>query len=201
MRSRNPRGRAPASGRGVPGRRCAARIAWCLGGHDPRPSRLHGHRRSRRLGRASAAPPTRAHRGTSANRRSASIAPKRDTRCATCGAGETGSQSPSPLKRGGKVSEDIVVPLDRLAEAIDETLLIGRHHGLAACSWGHAGDGNNLHSTFLLAPDNEEQLAGAHRASQELFELAIRLSDRSPANTASGSSRAASSRTNGPHEP
>ena len=49
--------------------------------------------------------------------------------------------------RGGKVSEDIVVPLDRLGEAIEETLEIGRRHELETCSWGHAGDGN-LHSTF-----------------------------------------------------
>jgi FAD/FMN-containing dehydrogenase len=40
---------------------------------------------------------------------------------------------------GGKVSEDIVVPLDRLAEAIEETLAIGSRHGLSACSWGTQG--------------------------------------------------------------
>ena len=39
-------------------------------------------------------------------------------------------------QRGGKVSEDIVVPLDRLAEAIDETLAIGRRHGLADLQLG-----------------------------------------------------------------
>jgi glycolate oxidase subunit GlcD len=77
-------------------------------------------------------------------------------------------------KRGGKVSEDIVVPLDRLAEAVDETLAIGERHGLAACSWGHAGDGN-LHSTFLVSPENEEELGRAERAAEELFELAVRL--------------------------
>ena len=50
---------------------------------------------------------------------------------------------------GGKVSEDVCVPVDRLREAIDATVAIGERHGLRACSWGHAGDGN-LHSTFLL---------------------------------------------------
>lgn len=77
-------------------------------------------------------------------------------------------------ERGGKVSEDIVVPLDRLAEAVDETLAIGERHGLAACSWGHAGDGN-LHSTFLVSPENEEELGRADRAVEELFGLAVRL--------------------------
>jgi glycolate oxidase subunit GlcD len=77
-------------------------------------------------------------------------------------------------RRGGKVSEDIVVPLDRLQEAISETVSIGRRHGLEACSWGHAGDGN-LHSTFLVAPDDPGELERAHRAAGDLFELAVRL--------------------------
>jgi len=77
-------------------------------------------------------------------------------------------------RRGGKLSEDIVVPVDRLAEAIDETLEIGRRHDLEACSWGHAGDGN-LHSTFLITPGQSEQLARAEQAARELFELADRL--------------------------
>ena len=77
-------------------------------------------------------------------------------------------------QRGGKVSEDIAVPFDRLPEAIAETLAIGERHRLPACSWGHAGDGN-LHSTFLVAPGGADELARAHRAAEELFELATRL--------------------------
>jgi glycolate oxidase subunit GlcD len=76
--------------------------------------------------------------------------------------------------RGGKVSEDIVVPFDRLAEAIEATIAIGRRHGLAACSWGHAGDGN-LHSTFLVSPQEPDELARAGLAAAELFDLAARL--------------------------
>jgi glycolate oxidase subunit GlcD len=77
-------------------------------------------------------------------------------------------------RRGGKVSEDIVVPLDRIQEAIEETVAIGRRHGLEACSWGHAGDGN-LHSTFLVAPEDGGELERARSAADELFELAVRL--------------------------
>jgi glycolate oxidase subunit GlcD len=77
-------------------------------------------------------------------------------------------------QRGGKVSEDIVVPLDRLAEAISETVAIGRRHDLPACSWGHAGDGN-LHSTFLVAAGDEAGLDRADHAAGELFDLAVRL--------------------------
>jgi glycolate dehydrogenase FAD-linked subunit len=77
-------------------------------------------------------------------------------------------------ERGGKVSEDIVVPLDQLRQAIEGTLEIGRAHDLAACSWGHAGDGN-LHSTFLVAPDDRDELERAERAAEELFALAVML--------------------------
>ena len=76
--------------------------------------------------------------------------------------------------RGGKLSEDIVVPLDRLQEAIDGTLEIGMRHGLAACSWGHAGDGN-LHSTMLLDPSDRAEVARAESAARDLFELAVGL--------------------------
>jgi FAD/FMN-containing dehydrogenase len=75
---------------------------------------------------------------------------------------------------GAKLSEDLAVPLDRLEEAIEETLEIGRGHGLPACSWGHAGDGN-VHSTFLLAPDNSDELARASRAADDLLAMALRL--------------------------
>jgi glycolate oxidase subunit GlcD len=75
---------------------------------------------------------------------------------------------------GGKLSEDIVVPFERLGEAVAATLEIGARHGLQACSWGHAGDGN-LHATFLLAPGDADALARAQAAAQELFELAVAL--------------------------
>jgi glycolate oxidase subunit GlcD len=77
-------------------------------------------------------------------------------------------------QRGGKVSEDIVVPLDRLAEAIEGTVRIGAEHGLPTCSWGHAGDGN-LHSSFLLKPGDAGELARADAAAEDLFALAVEL--------------------------
>jgi glycolate oxidase subunit GlcD len=77
-------------------------------------------------------------------------------------------------QRGGKASEDIAVPLDKLGEAIQESLEVGRRLGVPACSWGHAGDGN-LHTTFLIAGDDEGEVALAPRLSEGLFELALRL--------------------------
>jgi glycolate oxidase subunit GlcD len=77
-------------------------------------------------------------------------------------------------QRGGKASEDIAVPLDRLGEAIEASLEAGKRLGIPAASWGHAGDGN-LHTTFLLAGDDERELALAPQLSEALFELALRL--------------------------
>jgi FAD/FMN-containing dehydrogenase len=76
--------------------------------------------------------------------------------------------------RGEKLSEDIAVPVERLAEAIEGTIAIGARHGLEGCSWGHAGDGN-LHSSFLLDPGDEEMRARADAAASELFDLARAL--------------------------
>src|SRR6266571_2163982 len=75
---------------------------------------------------------------------------------------------------GGKASEDIAVPLDRLAEAIEASIEIGARLGLPAASWGHAGDGN-LHTTYLLPTDDQAAFDRAARATDELFELALRL--------------------------
>ncbi len=77
-------------------------------------------------------------------------------------------------RRGGKVSEDIVVPVEHLGEAIERTLQIGARHGLAACSWGHAGDGN-LHSTLMIDPARDDELHRAEAAAADLFALAAEL--------------------------
>lgn len=74
-------------------------------------------------------------------------------------------------QRGGKMSEDVAVPLERLADAIEATLEIGAQHGLEACSWGHAGDGN-LHATFLLDAGDPAEVARAGQAANELFAMA-----------------------------
>ena len=77
-------------------------------------------------------------------------------------------------QRGGKVSEDLVVPVDRLREALAGTAEIAGRHGLESCSWGHAGDGN-LHATCLVDPSNESELERAAEAAEALLELATSL--------------------------
>lgn len=77
-------------------------------------------------------------------------------------------------ERGGKVSEDIVVPVEHLGAAIRMVIEVGERHGLPACSFGHAGDGN-LHATFKIDPRSPEQIATAYDAATELFGRALEM--------------------------
>jgi len=77
-------------------------------------------------------------------------------------------------RRGGVVAEDIVVPLDRVREAMEETVAIGLRHELPGISFGHAGDGN-LHSAFLVSPEEPDELRRVAPAVDDLFDLAVRL--------------------------
>jgi FAD/FMN-containing dehydrogenase len=76
--------------------------------------------------------------------------------------------------RGGKLSEDIVVPVDRLAEAVLGVRALGEEIGLETTTWGHAGDGN-LHASFLFDRADADQLARATAAAPRLFALARSL--------------------------
>jgi glycolate oxidase subunit GlcD len=77
-------------------------------------------------------------------------------------------------QRGGKLSEDIVVPVEHLGAAVEAVLEIGARHGLPACSWGHAGDGN-LHATFMIDRADAGEVARAEDAAVEVFALADRF--------------------------
>ena len=76
--------------------------------------------------------------------------------------------------RAGKLSDDIAVPVERLAEAVEETVRIGGRHGLEACSWGHAGDGN-IHATFMLDARDQLALRRANAAAAEVMAMALRM--------------------------
>jgi glycolate oxidase subunit GlcD len=76
--------------------------------------------------------------------------------------------------RGGKVSEDVVVPVERLAEALERFGELAARHGLRSCAWGHGADGN-LHANLLVDPRSEPELSRAAAAAEELFALAVEL--------------------------
>ncbi len=76
--------------------------------------------------------------------------------------------------RGAKVSEDVVFPVERLAEALERFEQIASAHQLSSCAWGHGGEGN-VHATVLVAPGSEPELDAAERVGEELFDLVVEL--------------------------
>jgi FAD/FMN-containing dehydrogenase len=76
--------------------------------------------------------------------------------------------------RGAKVSEDVVFPVERLAEGLERFEEIAARHALRSCAWGHGGDGN-VHATVLVDPAREAELDAAEAVGEELFTLAISL--------------------------
>jgi len=76
--------------------------------------------------------------------------------------------------RGGKMSEDVAVPFDRLEEALALGDEAGRAFGLPTCSWGHAGDGN-LHATFMIDASDADEVGRATRAAELLLAGVLEL--------------------------
>jgi FAD/FMN-containing dehydrogenase len=70
--------------------------------------------------------------------------------------------------RGAKVSADVVVPVERLRDALVRFEEIAERHGLRSCAWGHAGEGN-VHATVLVDPASERELDAAEEGMEELY--------------------------------
>ncbi len=76
--------------------------------------------------------------------------------------------------RGGKVSEDVALPVEHLAEGLERFAEIAGRHRLRSCAWGHGGEGN-VHATVLVDPANEQELDAAQAVGEELFVLVTSL--------------------------
>lgn len=83
--------------------------------------------------------------------------------------------SPSLYKLGPhKISEDVVVPRNRMADLMAYLEVLSREYGLHTPAFGHAGDGN-IHVNVLLDKSDEDQLLRAQRIVQEVFRKVIAL--------------------------
>ena len=83
----------------------------------------------------------------------------------------------SPLLRKlapGKINEDIVVPVSRMAELLDALERLAGQHQLLIVNYGHAGNGN-IHVNLLYDPADERQTAAANKCLAEVFELTLSL--------------------------
>ena len=73
-----------------------------------------------------------------------------------------------------KVNEDIVVPIDRIADMVSITQKIQRNSGLKIVSFGHAGDGN-IHCNIMYRKSDSNESQRAYKAVDQLFEATLRL--------------------------
>jgi glycolate oxidase len=71
-----------------------------------------------------------------------------------------------------KISEDVVVPRQRIADLLDEVQKTAEQTGVRTVSYGHAGDGN-LHVNFLW--DDDEDLPNVRQSVEQLFRNVVRL--------------------------
>ncbi|RJQ62186.1 MAG: FAD-binding protein [Desulfobacteraceae bacterium] len=76
--------------------------------------------------------------------------------------------------RPNNVSEDVTVPMSQVPNLLAGVSRICRGYGLVFVIFGHAGDGN-LHPKIMYDAMNPEEARRVHRASEEIFRLAIQL--------------------------
>ena len=76
--------------------------------------------------------------------------------------------------RPNKINEDIVVPRDKIPEAIDRFEAIGRRFDLLIVSFGHAGDGN-IHVNVMFDGKKPEERKRAQEAVVEIFQTVLDL--------------------------
>jgi FAD/FMN-containing dehydrogenase len=76
--------------------------------------------------------------------------------------------------RGGRVNDDLYVPVGRLGEALAGIDRIGREHAVETHAFGHAGEGV-IHASFLAAIDSAQERERALGAGERALRLALQL--------------------------
>ncbi len=73
---------------------------------------------------------------------------------------------------GGKINEDVVVPLSRVPDMVERLEALAAEAGLVIASFGHLGDGN-LHVNVMYDPETQYDLA--HDTVSRVFDLTLEL--------------------------
>ena len=74
----------------------------------------------------------------------------------------------------GKINEDVVVPVSRMAELVTGLRALSEKHDIPIVNFGHAGNGN-IHVNLLLDPDNADEVRRAESCLDEVFTLVLKL--------------------------
>ncbi len=72
------------------------------------------------------------------------------------------------------ISDDIIVPRDKVSDMIKKCNDIAEKYALKLCLVGHLGDGN-IHPQFVLDLNNEQEFRNYRAAKSEIYEQAIKL--------------------------
>lgn len=75
---------------------------------------------------------------------------------------------------GGKVGEDVVVPVERLPDLLAGFEQIAADHQLSCCSWGHGADGN-VHANVLINPASMRDRQAVLAVGEQLLTLVVEL--------------------------
>ena len=73
-----------------------------------------------------------------------------------------------------KINEDVVVPVSRMGEFIEDLTALSQRYRVQIVNFGHAGNGN-IHVNLLVEPDRGDDLARAHACLEAVFDLVIAL--------------------------
>ena len=78
------------------------------------------------------------------------------------------------LKRiaDGKLNEDIVVPVSKLAQMIKSSQEIAKKYQLPIVNFGHAGDGN-IHTNIMYHTNSRDETERAYKAMDEIFDTCL----------------------------
>lgn len=73
-----------------------------------------------------------------------------------------------------KISEDIVVPRNRITEMLGILKRLGNESGITIINFGHAGDGN-IHVNLMIDRNDKEEYGKAQRLVAEIFRATLDL--------------------------
>ena len=73
-----------------------------------------------------------------------------------------------------KINEDVVVPVSKIPELIQQLQIISDKYGIPIVNFGHAGNGN-IHTNLLLDESNPAQANNAAACLSDVFELVLKL--------------------------
>jgi D-lactate dehydrogenase len=67
-----------------------------------------------------------------------------------------------------KINEDVVVPVSRIPELVDQLARLSEKHAVQIVNFGHAGNGN-LHVNLLYDPDKPDQKQRTEACLEDVF--------------------------------